>query len=38
MPSISYYNLRKVDDSHIAIAFNETSDGDFGVLTQLFQA
>jgi glycine dehydrogenase len=31
------YNLRKVDDSHIAIAFNETSDAaDFGVLTQLF--
>jgi len=31
------YNLRKVDDNHIAIAFNETSDAaDFGVLTQLF--
>lgn len=31
------YNLRKVNDSHIAIAFNETSDtADFGVLTQLF--
>lgn len=31
------YNLRKVDDNHLAIAFSETSDAqDFGVLTQLF--
>ena len=31
------YNLRKVDDNHIAVAFSEISDAaDFGVLTQLF--
>ena len=31
------YNLRKVDDNHIAVAFSETSDAaDFGILTQLF--
>lgn len=33
------FNLRKVDDHHIAVAFSEVSDAhDFAILTQLFGA